>query len=154
MILKFDPSNKPAFIHQDYLLDDKETGQQVIGYYFIDPSKGYIRIAAGDFILINEDKVKLISKSEYYADPLLQVDVDKAFTRQLADKYYALAKQQPFDPDRSLAQDALLAGLEKWANRGSVSMLRYLIYNTAADPALFPAELKTSFLSEIDQYLS
>jgi hypothetical protein len=154
MILKFNPSNKPAFIHQDYLLDDKETGQQVIGYYFIDPSKGYIRISAGDFMLINEDKVKIISKAEYDANTHLQVEMDKAFTQQLADKYYALAKEQPFDPDRSLAQDALLAGLEKWANRGSVSMLRHLIANTTPDPNLFPEALKNSFITEIDEYLT
>jgi hypothetical protein len=154
MILKFTPDKKPAFIQQDYLLDDKETGQQIIGYLYRDPIKGDIRISAGDFILISDDKVKIISKAEYDANAHLQVETDKAFTQQLADKYYALAKEQPFDPDRSIAQDALLAGLEKWANRGSVSMLRYLVANTTPDPNLFPEALKNSFLAEIDEYLT
>lgn len=74
MIVKFDSSSVPAYVIQDFLIDDKVTLQQVIGYrVFID---GDIRIEHGDFLEVDGQTVKRVIKSAVYAsDPKTKQEI-------------------------------------------------------------------------------
>lgn len=86
-MIKFNTSNIPSFVTQDFLLDDKETKEQVIGY-LIQTDNGSFRIEEGDYIEENSGKYTVYKASEYASNDIIKDLVRERMGKRLVSELH------------------------------------------------------------------
>jgi hypothetical protein len=82
MIIKFDSLNKPDFVTQDFLLDDHDALQKILGY-LIQTNNGSIRIDDGDYIEVNGSEYKVFKASDYSSQAIIQDYIRESIGKEL-----------------------------------------------------------------------
>lgn len=87
-MIKFTTSNIPSFVQQDFLLDDKETKEQIIGY-LIQTDNGSIRVEEGDYIEENSGNYTVYKASEYASHEVIKEIVHERIGKKLVIELYS-----------------------------------------------------------------
>lgn len=84
-VIKFDPKNKPDFVREDWLLDDREKGIQIKGYWIIKgKNEEEVLLEAGDFILVDLGVYDVVKMEAYESDREIRQKVNELIGKSLA----------------------------------------------------------------------
>lgn len=148
MITKFTAANKPAYIIQDVILDDRSTNQQVIGHFLPDRSDS---VREGDFIEETEDgKIRLIRFSDYNVNDIIKDEIREKIGKDAMRAIIKAIRTQVGVASDRITLGKLLTTVFMLLGDGFIQDARDMA-NAEPTTAVFTAPRKAFVLSEIDK---
>jgi hypothetical protein len=149
-VIKFDPNNKPEFVRQDFLLDDRATNTQIIGYWIIiGKNEDDVLIESGDYIIRDNNINEVVKLADYNLSSATKQYVrDKIGRAVIEELFKTLIDQNLSQADEADITNRLLSTVVALM-LGNLRGARTLANNTATGGAL-TAQRKTFVLNTID----